>query len=392
MATVATAVTSLLSKINIFPPKSKPGQDASHPLKVTAVPGLATLLDVALFRSVEGQLTATICSSHALTWAWLDLKQESQLLLTKLHQDAPSARKLLVESFARACLEAACDALERLVTDKLAQSANLSDPFDSINTTNNYSSSHHNLMSGVGLQGVATGILEAPEETGRRIPSMQSRRDCWESPKLFCCDHVWADDAYQSCQRLIRNLGKHPFTIGDVDTLVVPSKEEDGRLDPQCERHANIMLMLVQEDLPMKLYHFKTAMEADSVVTKRLYLVKCEFRAPFRAFLEAHQSVQRAPSKELVELYLKQLLANQSPPKETCKAKLQALLETPQLLEFLALEKEGEELEMDMGRALFAFSELARILDHKRAQLKNVPGVLEAEDLYQLEETVRVSL
>ena len=43
-----------------------------------------------------------------------------------------------------------------------------------------------------------------------------------------------------------------------------------------------------------------------------------------------------------------------------------------------------------MGVAIYPFSELARSLDHKRARLKVVPGVVESDMLPILQETLRV--
>mmetsp|Transcript_7998 Transcript_7998/g.21636 ORF Transcript_7998/g.21636 Transcript_7998/m.21636 type:complete len:276 (-) Transcript_7998:312-1139(-) len=42
-----------------------------------------------------------------------------------------------------------------------------------------------------------------------------------------------------------------------------------------------------------------------------------------------------------------------------------------------------------MGRALFPFSELGRVLDHKRARIKAVTGIIEPEEVPLLQETVR---
>lgn len=56
---VSSLLDLLLGSRN--PPGSK-----GNPLEVEAVPGLMTLLDVALYRAVEGELTATVTSGHAL--------------------------------------------------------------------------------------------------------------------------------------------------------------------------------------------------------------------------------------------------------------------------------------------------------------------------------------
>ena len=120
-------------------------------------------------------------------------------------------------------------------------------------------------------------------------------------------------------------------------------------------------------------------MEAESVVTKRLYLIKCEYRAPFRAFLEAHHSVQRAPSLGLVQEFSDLTKSGGSSTKSLkmdqrrteVKDRLSKVLETPELVEALALEQRCEEYESGMAQALFSFCELARYLDQKRARVHN---------------------
>lgn len=381
--------------------KTHAGQSEDHPLELKAVPGLTTLLDLALFRSNEGQLAATICSSNALLACCLDTKRQSQLVLqTLVEKDEDSPGKALCEAFARQCLECSMDVIERLSTDKLAQSANLSDPYESISSAGG---AHHSistaLMSGVGPQGVAAGVLEAKEETCRRAP-MQRRKDCWESPRLICPDHVWADDCYSACQRWIRNLAKHPFVGREADALSPLStggKDENSAalkkhlLSGASERQASLLISLIMEDLPMRLYHFRQAMEADAVVTKRLYLVKSEYRAPLRAFLEAHQTLLRAPSMELVESCLQSKSARGGKSK-SLGDNFQTLLKNPALVELLALERQSEQLEQDIGQALYPFTELARNLDQKKARIKVVPGVVEEDQLTDLQNTVRVSL
>mmetsp|Transcript_11709 Transcript_11709/g.24157 ORF Transcript_11709/g.24157 Transcript_11709/m.24157 type:complete len:383 (+) Transcript_11709:276-1424(+) len=159
------------------------------------------------------------------------------------------------------------------------------------------------------------------------------------------------------------------------------------------EMQAMILVQLVQHDLPLRLFQFRSAMESDAVVTKRLYLVKCEYRAPFRAFLEAHQNILRAPPMELVEHYLNaDTAANKKKKSQTtsapeAKAELQALLNRPELAELLALEMEAEKLELDMGKALFPFTELSRLINNKRIYLDD--GVAGLDELPMLRETVR---
>jgi hypothetical protein len=76
---------------------------------------------------------------------------------------------------------------------------------------------------------------------------------------------------------------------------------------------------------------------------------------------------------------------------ENIRAELMAKLKTPELVELLSLEMEAEKLELDMGKALFPFSELARTIGHKRISLDYVIGIIELSELPSLRETVRVS-
>lgn len=392
--TMATFLTSLLS----FLKAPTPGDSEEHPMQVHAVPGLMTLLDVALFHTVEGQLTATLTTSHALLAAWLDLKKQAIVVLRELGNELDiGMRRSLMENFARACLESSQDAIERLTTDKLAQSANLSEPFEQSSSVSS-SSVGNAVFSGIGSQSMQSSLQESARDTARRHPLSQRPRDCWESPRLYCPDTVWADDAAQTHQRLLRTLYKHPFCgdsvetslVGSLDNTTAGTSSNRQPLAPKTERQAALLLQLLQTDIPARLVQFRTAMEADSVVAKRLYLIKCEYRAPFRAFLEGHQTVQRAPNLLLVNEYL----GLSSPAKVAqrgakAKQRLKALLETPELVEALALERQCEEFEMDMAKALFPFCELARFLDHRKARLKVVPGTLTESAALELQETLR---
>jgi len=481
----------LLSSIISFIFPAKEGQTERYPLSLKAVPGLITLLDIALFRSVEGQLTGTITSSNSLLACWLDIKHQAQIVLqlyqTKDFIGNADGETCPHESLGWQCLESACNAIERLSTDRLAAAANLSDAYESTKASAVNNTSHHGglgnhvytndlfhtatgcSVAGVGLQGIRNGILESKEETGRREPSMQRRKECWESPRLFCPDFVWADDVYMACRKWIRSLDKHPLVqisyfmkhrddpsvVDPINLLTAQKKqgnnnkstnrgsgsksraannrnnnntdnylrqqqqqrrrrkqEQSGKRrnqrysgdDPtyeEMEMQAMILVNLVQHDLPLRLYQFRSAMEAEAVVTKRLYLVKCEYRAPFRAFLEAHQNLLRAPPMELVEHYLNKNIPgvekasssssskNKSSSPEALKAELQALLNTPELVELLSLEMEAEKFELDMGKALFPFTELSRTLANKHIYLEVVPGVAEVDELPSLRETIR---
>jgi hypothetical protein len=284
------------------------------------------------------------------------------------------------------------DAIERLSTDRFAQSANLTDPYESLASVSG-SGTMSNILNGIGVQGVSAGILESKEETCRRAP-MQRRKDCWESPRLICPDHVWADDSFTACQRWIRKLVKHPFVVKEADALAPLGTDHSNTssagkytLSGPSERQASLLVQLVQEDLPLRLYHFNQAMQADAVVTKRLYLVKSEYRAPFRAFLEAHQSLLKAPPLERVEA----CLSSKSRSSDDLGRDFQTLLKTPALIELLALEREIEQLEENIGHVLYPFSELARNLDQRKARVKAVSGVIEQDELHDLENALRVS-
>lgn len=347
----------------LFQKNPLPGEDEANQLELIAAPGLMTLLDLALHRSVEGELTATICAGHALLKAWIDIKQQAQIVLS-------SGTSKMVENFARSCLDSASDAIEKLTTDPLASSANLTDAYESGSSS---------ILSSV--SGIPEAVADSKLDSGRHIPVMQRRRDCWETARLICLDSVWADEAYLACQRHVRHLSKQvsnkSMELGDSSTW---------------EREAHVLQMLVKQDVPTRLHQFKTAVEANGVVSKRLYLVKCEYRAPFRAFLEAHQTVQRAPSIKLVDEYL-QLKRSSSTLLQRRKQsdeKLQSLLETPELTEALSLEKECEMMEVRMAQALFPFTELGRVLDNKDAKLHAVRGKLSQQDIPAMQELLQV--
>ena len=444
---MVSLITSFVSEL-LFPTPDRPGSSEANPMHVMAVPGLMTLLDVALFRTVEGQLTATLTTSHALLAAWLSLQRQAALVLKELQQQQdgkpgyqPPQRQtqaVQMESLARACFEAACDAIQLINTDRLTSSANLSDPYDSSSAP---SDSHHHhrgsvLTSASSSEELLAALQESQLDTARRrYPLHQRRRDCWESPRLYCPDHVWADDVWQACQRLLRQLHKHPLAVelhnrhlrkmeASLSSPTSPSSSfsrggnmtaftEHSR-DHLVPEQMHLLWLVLQTDLPTRLFQFRAAMEAESVVTKRLYLIKCEYRAPFRAFLEAHHSVQRAPSLGLVQefsdLTLPAAASNTTTSSSSSSNKsssiknnnnkkldqrraqvqdrLSALLETPQLVEALALEQRCEEYESGMAQALFSFGELARYLDQKHARVVHhaVPGILPTQKVGPVQE------
>ena len=75
-----------------------------------------TVVDLALYWSLGGELTPTICSAHALLTVWLYVKQQAQTVLAS--SSAADYKKL--DSFLQVCLDACSDAIEKLLTDRLS--------------------------------------------------------------------------------------------------------------------------------------------------------------------------------------------------------------------------------------------------------------------------------
>jgi hypothetical protein len=66
-----------------------------------------------------------------------------------------------------------------------------------------------------------------------------------------------------------------------------------------------LVMDLLASSIPARLNQFRAATESNTVITKRLYLVKCEYRAPLRALWEGCMNLNAAPRIELVERYLR---------------------------------------------------------------------------------------
>jgi hypothetical protein len=416
---MTSLVSSLLSILLMRSSEPEVGSSEDHPLQTLAVPGLMTLLDVALYNSFEGELTATVTSSHNLLAAWLDLKRQSIVVLHCILNDRSDqiSRIKLIESFARACLDVSSDVIERITTDQFSSSANLTDPFRSLEDTSTQNEEATTNSSFNNKDTFATAIQDSVFDTGRRLPLLQRGKDCWESPRLFCPDYINFDDAVIYCQRKIRELLHHGFVLicssqvgyrpildglvggstgsssgGNSLPFIRQSSGVPSLANHETEREALILLQVVCHDIPLRLVQFRSSVESDSEVSKRLYLLKNEFRAPFRAFMEAHLSLQRAPTVGIVEEYLKLASSSQTKLIEQRrtedKSKLQSLLEVPVLLELLALEQQIEEIEIDIAKQLYPFSELARYLEYKRVRLVPVSDVLTGPDIPFLLETI----
>ena len=421
------------------------------PLALTASPGLITLLDVALYQCHEGEMTSTICMSNNVLMTLFELKKQCSRLVKEVALHGKTYDKELAQahaladlamSFATACLDGTNEAIGRMATEPLAETANLvaadspssedssekqgggsggggsgksssksksgggsgaggrplsnQDSFRIDTTAGGEGGTGAGSGSGGGGDSAGAGSLSFGIPPERRMHQPR-RRDCWESQRLYCPDYVWADDVISFCHRLMRNLVRHRFVhvhcgedsgsagSGSGDSLVrLPSSVSDA---------VNTVLLLLRHDLPAKLYKFRVAAEADGVLIKRLYLVKCEYRAPFRAFLEAHQSVQKAPSIALVDSCL---ALHQSNSKEGIHRRAQATeravqdaLHHPKLIEALELERRIEEVEIGMARILLPFTDLARFVENRKASLRAVPGIVEASELSALEELLR---
>lgn len=382
--------------------------------ELVAVPGLTSILDNELYRAFEYELVQTVASSHNLMKSWLDVKRQAIKVLNSLVREGheQTSRLALMDSFARSCLDVSSAAIEKLSTDEFASSANLSDPFRHANDSFNSPSGPSN-FTWTDSESLAMVINESALDTGRRIPLRQRAKDCWESPRLFCPDYVNFDDAASHCQRMLRQLLLHGFVNSVTNPGQLTQQPEISTaglggivgfsflngaipvasgISSETEHLCFVLLQTLCHDIPMRIIQFRASIEANSEVLKQLYLLKSDYRAPFRAFLESHQSLQRAPSLELVEEYYKVATSANSKLGEqrrtSAKNRLQKLLETPTLVEALALEQQLEEFEIEISRSLFPFAELSRYLENKRARIKAVPDILQDEDLAPLQATL----
>ncbi|KAL9189197.1 hypothetical protein ACHAXT_011687 [Thalassiosira profunda] len=336
-----------------------------------------------------------------------------------------------IHDFAQQCYQSANEAIQRLTTDRLAETANRT--------------LHDSL---VGAEGdAATGpkgdaLRQQPQPQSPAPPSSvssiltladagigrcyreQPRKDCWESPRLYCPDYHWADDAIGGCQRLVKALSKHRFV-----TLVAangwdrmcPTKAKSattssGSAFIQAPTYASasphvfssleavhslqyLVSELLASSVPGRLNQFRAATESNAVVSKRLYLVKCEYRAPLRALFESYEALNAAPKADLVERYLNEYhqgSAGESAGKgsglrrkgsaesskksavQHQKEKLEKVItekywKHPALVEALQLERCCERMEIEMSAMLRPLSNLAHeIVDGWKGRLRAV--------------------
>lgn len=436
-------------------------------------------MDTALYHAHEAELVATTCAASKLLQLFLEMKEASALLIREcgwmagvpfvalevdeqgvavgsagvilegmddykdVHHggnegsdDAKWNEFELIQDFGLQCFSASKEAIHRLTTERLAESANLTlqDSISSINEEGK----RDEMMTDQG-----SPISDTQNDDGNRplqqqaSPSFtnaeigrcyrsQPRSSCWESSRLYCPDYTWADDCIALCQRLLKNLSKHKFlsTLGGPhgwNRYVTNSSSAERNshivLPPtyaSCTPHpfpsleaVHTLKYLVSDlltaSLPAHLNQFRAAVESNAVVSKRLYLVKCEYRAPIRAFMESWMALKAAPELELVERYLKEFHATSNegggshPPtsskgnatkrKNSNNSVTPALHEQrdslekliadkwkdPSFLEALQLERLCERLEMEMSCILLPLSHVAvEVMDNIRGRIRAV--------------------
>ncbi|KAL7472892.1 hypothetical protein ACHAXS_013281 [Conticribra weissflogii] len=343
-----------------------------------------------------------------------------------------------IQDFAQQCYINAKEAIQRLTTDKLAESANLTLEA-SVFAAGGMGESGATDSNGA-VNDVFSGSQSSPLSNSSVLPTTradigigrcyhnQPRGDCWESPRLYCPDYVWADDAIGGCQRLLRALSKHRFVslvglhgwsrydnllleysmtdIADVETIPAPvSATTTPHPFPSLEAiHALNYLVthLLPKSIPAHLNQFRAAVESSTVITKRLYLVKCEYRAPIRANMEGWLALKAAPKIEMVKRYLKEyhsdisdnqnngngLRRKSSAASDGLGKSLQQQRENleklinenywkhPVIVEALQLERCCEGAEAEMAQMLLPLANIAReIMNQRKGRIRAVAVV-----------------
>ncbi|KAL7489530.1 hypothetical protein ACHAW6_015157 [Cyclotella cf. meneghiniana] len=465
-------------------------------LPVLASPALTTLLDTALYHANEAELVPTTCAASRLLQQFLEMKEASATVLRECRwmvgvpfvplelddqgvavgsagvvledgrvisggrDDATDCGSIVgwdgvsedtkwnefdtIQDFASQCFSAAKEAIHRLTTDRLAESANLTlqDAISSMSEDGNKEEIDHGPDHGVHDSNAPMQQQPAPSfdvtnsEIGRCYRA-QPRSTCWESPRLYCPDYSWADDCITGCQRILRNLLKHKFVslVGangwNRYTSGSLAKYDAHMVHPptyaSCTPHPfpsleavhalkYLVADLLSNTIPSYLNQFRAAVESNAVVSKRLYLVKCEYRAPIRAHMESWVALKAAPKLEVVERYLREFhgvegdlnhtdvggtvtktsahgalrrknsnisRADTMTSLENHRDSLEKLISEywkhPSFLEALQLERLCERLEVEMSHILLPLSHLAtEIMDQWKGRLRAV-AVLTSE-------------
>ena len=381
-----------------------------------------------------------------------------------------------IHDFAQQCYLSANEAIQRLSTDRLSDSANLTVQ-ESISSMAGVAGGAAGGGNGVGERGGSGGAnssghnhhqsagdalhqsqmhqssastTASSSSTAQSSSSMSfrtladagigryyeplTRQNCWESPRLYCPDYTWADDAIGACQRSLKTLSKHRFitlvttngwdrytnmTIDGAHVIPTPMYASSTPHPFPSLEAVHCLQYLVSEllhtSIPSSINKFRAATEANAVVSKRLYLVKCEYRAPMRALWESYTALNAAPRLELVEAYLRDYHGVKSGEDQDSSSaqvggsgrssilkkklssderKLSVLLQQqrekmeklitekywkhPILVEALQLERCCEKLEMDMSQMLLPLANLAReIMDEWKGRLRALASVRE---------------
>jgi len=390
----------------------------------------------------------------------------------------------LIQDFAQQCYHSANEAIQRLSTDRLSDSANLT-VHDGMSgdvggSGNNRDGNHQAAVPGgdaalnhhhdqsqttmptstptAGSVGPSSSSSASAAAAAQSSSSMLprtladagigrcykplTRQDCWESPRLYCPDYTWADDAIGACQRSLKILSKHRFltlvaTNGwdryTTNMTMSASSQQDGTHIIPTPTYASgtphpfpsleavhclqyLVSELLHTSIPSSINKFRAATEANAVVSKRLYLVKCEYRAPMRALWESYTALNAAPKLELVESYLrlyhgyeqdaasssssssqagrkdvlrKKLLAEarkiQAQFLQGRRDKMEKLItekywKHPIFVEALQLERCCEKLEIDMSQMLLPLANLAReIMDEWKGRLRALAVVRDGD-------------
>jgi len=436
---------------------------SSTSLSMPVSPALTAIIDDALYHAYEAELVPTVSAASQLLSEFIDLKEASALILRdcrwmagvpfcqlevtaggdqgglcykgtnvaciavtgsalremEQNEHASNIEQLAsdelskyseyntIQDFANQCYLSANEAIQKLTTDPLAESANVNLE-QSIASTERSGEGNDPPQSPSSLPTMA---FSSPGDVGiGRCFKAQARKNAWETPRLICPDYTWAEDAISTCQRLLKNLLKHRyitlvtsqgwdhyFTENSTRlwprSRVIPQPTHASSDEPQPfpskeTTHALQFLVtdLLAKSIPVCLNHFRAATEANAVVSKRLYLVKCEHRGPIRALFESFASLKSAPRESLVKHYLdtyhggsdpndaansryrrKNTQEKKSPiqeRREVLHKQLEAYWKNPDMKEVLQIERCCERLENDMSQMLLPLANIAKEICH----------------------------
>jgi len=405
----------------------------SRDISVTAGPGLITLLDLALYRANEGELTATISSANDLLNVIFEIKRAAHTLSKGAHDferdlwNSPDNEDVgkdslthtereelewAVEStlrFAYLTIESCNSAIDSITTDCLSKSANLSgfrseslltlsnpvglDAGIEDNVSESRSSktamrilidefSRNFISSNINIKRMAQEAVSVKldSESSPKTQMDLSGLDAWETPRLICPDYVWATEVISVCSRSVRILSKHQCVLSFANFTAASGYNCWSKFPSSVYRTMELLVKLLKPELVDSLEIFKASVESNAVVSRRLHVVKYEYRAPFRAFLEAHEKMLASPSTDLIKTYLK-LHGEQNPKAPTTaprdlklkrnslETSLRELMQNTRFVEAIELEHRCELLELAMAEMIFPFTELARFIEAKKVRL-----------------------